>query len=126
MTAIRGTPRLAIAILGTLILTAALLAAGAFHAPKAGASATLGNISVTVTQMQCPRGGTVQQVNVHIASPGMAKYSSGNTVSGMLASYGNDEVDGSNFCKTAWWGAGYYWYWWTYRYVSFAGEHLYV
>jgi hypothetical protein len=42
---------------------------------------------------------------------------SGDTVGGLQAFYGSDQVIGSNFCQTSWWGGGYYWY---------CGQHTYV
>jgi hypothetical protein len=93
------------------------------------ASAAVGNISVTVTNQQCPRGGNVSgRVNVTITTPGTAGSNwYGNTVWGLSAFSGqNNLVQGSNFCKTTWYGGGYYWYWSVYRWISFDGQHTYV
>jgi hypothetical protein len=109
------------------IIAAGLIAGVSMHSPQAKASGALTNISVTVTTDMCPRGGSVHRVNVTITTPGTAGSNwTGDTVSGLLAFYGQDLVQGSNFCQTSWWGAGYYWYWSVYRWFSFSGEHMYV
>jgi hypothetical protein len=113
------------------VLTITAMAAGIITAastlnPPARASGALNNISVTVTTGMCPKGGSVHKVNVTITTPGTAGSNSGDTVGGLLAFYGSDQVQGSNFCQTTWWGAGYYWYWSVYRWFSFSGQHTYV
>ncbi|MFK4088479.1 hypothetical protein ACI2LF_30475 [Kribbella sp. NPDC020789] len=75
----------------------------------------------------CPRGGSVSRVNATITQPGTSGSTSGDTVYGLQAFAGNrSEVIGSNFCKTTWYGAGYYWYWDVYRYIYSNGYHVYV
>jgi hypothetical protein len=104
-----------------------IVAAGGAHGSPARASTLLTNISVTVTTDMCPQGGSVHRVNVSINTPGTAGSNwSGDTVGGLEAFYGYDQVIGSNFCQTSWWGAGYYWYWSVWRYFSFSGQHMYV
>jgi hypothetical protein len=93
---------------------------------SASANALLSNVSVTVTTSMCPQGGSVHRTNVTITTPGTSGSSAGDTVGGLQAWSGNDLVQGSNFCQTTWYGAGYYWYWSTYRYFSFSGQHTYI
>src|SRR5690349_16503299 len=113
-------------------LAVATLAVGIFaavnvHSPHAHASTLLTNISVTVTTDMCPYGGSIHRVNVTITTPGTAGSNwTGDTVGGLLAFYGSDQVQGSNFCQTTWWGTGYYYSWSVYRWFSFSGQHTYV
>jgi hypothetical protein len=91
------------------------------------ASAQVFNISVTVTTTQCPYGGSVSRANVTIDTPGTSGTSTGDTVSGLQAFQNrNNLIHGSNFCKTTWYGGGYYWYWSVYRWISWSGQHTYV
>lgn len=114
-------------IIAIAILAVGIVAAGTVHSPRASASTLLTNISVTVTTDMCPRGGSVHRVNVSINTPGTSGSNwSGDTVGGLAAFYGLDQVIGSNFCQTSWWGAGYYWYWSVWRYFSFSGQNMYV
>jgi hypothetical protein len=113
---------LAAAVLATGIVTTAVVTSS-----PAGASALLTNIRVTVTTDMCPKGGSVHRVNVSINTPGTAGSNwSGDNVGGLEAFYGTDQIIGSNFCQTTWWGAGYYWYWSVSRYFSFSGQNMYV
>jgi hypothetical protein len=114
-------------IIAIALLAIGIAAAGTVHSPRANASTALTNISVTVTTDMCPRGGSVHRVNVSINTRGTSGSNwSGDTVGGLAAFYGLDQVIGSNFCQTSWWGAGYYWYWSVWRYFSFSGQHMYV
>jgi hypothetical protein len=107
------------------MLVSTLFTGPAHAAPSAALSATLTNISVTVTTTMCPQGGSVSKANVTIDTPGTSGVSSGDTVGGLQAYTGNNTVHGTNFCKTSWYG-GYYWYWTVSRYFSFNGQHTYV
>ena len=80
------------------------------------------SVNVVVTTAQCPNGGTPKRVNVSITDPGLpgsvGSNWSGNTVYGLKTWYGYQSLlQGSNFCQTTWYGAGYYKYWSTYRYI---------
>ena len=113
------------------LLAAAVVAASGLativDAPSASAATLLTNISVTVTTDMCPSGGSVHRVNVTITTPGTSGSNwTGDTVGGLRAFSGNDTVQGSNFCQTTWYGAGYYWYWSLTRWFSFSGQHMYV
>jgi hypothetical protein len=109
------------------VIATGIIAGVSIHSPQARAAGALSGISVTVTTDMCPRGGSVHRVNVTITTPGTEGSNwSGDTVSGLQAFYGQDQVQGSNFCQTAWWGAGYYWYWSVNRWFSFSGQHMYV
>lgn len=114
--------RLAGSIVAALVLGSGI----AGFSGSASAATVYSGISVTVTTNMCPRGGTVRRANVHIATPGTAGSSSGDTVGGLKAYYGNNQVDGTNFCQTSWTGTGYYWTWIVYRFFSFDGQHTYV
>jgi hypothetical protein len=115
-------------ILATVVLTTGIAATAALTSSPADASTLLTNVSVTVTTDMCPYGGSVHRVNVSINTPGTSGSNwSGDTVGGLQAFYGSDQIIGSNFCQTTWWGAGYYndnWSVW--RYFSFSGQHTYV
>jgi len=114
-------------VLATAVLATGIVTTAAVTSSPADASALLTNISVTVTTGMCPQGGSVHRVNVSISTPGTAGSNwSGDTVGGLQAFYGPDQIIGSNFCQTTWWGAGYYWYWSASRYFSFSGQHTYV
>lgn len=112
----------AVSLLGSLALVFGMT-------PPAEAAGALSNISVTVTTTQCPQGAKygVKRVNVSISTPGTSGSNWwGDTVSGLQAFPGNNEIIGSNFCQTGWTGGGYYWYWKVYRYFSFSGQRMYV
>ncbi|SNT44152.1 hypothetical protein SAMN05421812_10680 [Asanoa hainanensis] len=116
-----------LATLTALAALAAVVPAVAAQAAVPTARATLlTNISVTVTTNMCPQGGSVSKANVAIDTPGTSGVSSGDTVGGLKAWVGNNAVHGSNFCRTTWYGGGYYWYWSVTRYFSFNGQHTYV
>ena len=109
------------------MLTTGIVTTTAVTSSPAEAATLLTNISVTVTTDMCPGGGSVHRVNVTINTPGTTGSNwSGDTVGGLEAFYGYDQVIGSNFCQTSWWGGGYYWYWSVSRYFSFSGQHTYV
>ena len=122
----RARTRVLFAALASGVMTLALVTLGAFSSPPAHATTALSNISVTVTGNMCPRGGSVHRVNVAIMTPGTSGSTGGDTVGGLRAFYGADNVIGSNFCQTAWYGAGYYWYWNVTRYFWSNGTHMYI
>jgi hypothetical protein len=110
------------------IIASLALVVGMMSVPAQAAGA-LTNISVTVTTTQCPQGAKygVKRVNASISTPGTSGSNWwGDTVTGLQAFPGNNEIIGSNFCQTGWSGAGYYWYWKVYRYFSFSGQRTYV
>jgi hypothetical protein len=109
-----------------MVMAVGIITTISMHGPQANASGALTNISVTVTTDMCPKGGSVHKVNVTITTPGTEGSTSGDTVGGLSAFYGSDLVQGTNFCQTSWWGAGYYWYWSVNRWFSFSGQHTYV
>jgi len=116
-----------VGVLAAAVLAAGIVTTAAATSSPADASTLLTNISVTVTTDMCPMGGSVHRVNVSISTPGTAGSNwSGDTVGGLQAFYGPDQIIGSNFCQTTWWGAGYYWYWSVSRYFSFSGQHMYI
>jgi hypothetical protein len=116
--------------MGALALTVASMAGiGSIAAQPAQAASTI-SINVYVTTTQCPQGGTVKRVNASITDPGLngsVGSSSGNTVNGLKTFSGyRSLIQGSNFCQTKWYGAGYYWYWSVYRYLYSNGQTTYI
>lgn len=111
----------------TSALAAAVVVPTATVAP-ANAQALLTGIKVTVSTLQCPKGGNVSRVNVAIDTPGTSGSNwTGDTVTGLKAFYGNNDLHGSNFCSRPWFkGGGYYWYWSARRWFSFDGQRTYV
>ncbi len=118
----------------TRLLVAAGVAASALlgvtvQAPAADAAATLTGISVVLTSDQCPEGGTVESAHITILNPGSQGSSAGNTVTGLVAAPGLDEITGYNFCYKGFLGWDSYWHepigpvW---RYFSFNGERMYI
>jgi hypothetical protein len=118
----------------TPLLVAAGVAAStllgvAVQAPPAGAATTLTGISVVLTTDQCPEGGTVKSAHITILNPGSQGSSAGNTVTGLVAAPGLDEITGYNFCYKGFLGWESYWHepigpvW---RYFSFNGERMYI
>lgn len=106
--------------IGLFLAVAAMLAVGVSTGEPAKAWSTV-SVNVVVTTAQCPKGGTPKRANVSITDPGISGSvgsSSGNVVYGLKTWYGyRSLLQGSNFCQTTWYGAGYYWYWSTYRYI---------
>lgn len=103
------------------VVVASLCGSLFFAASPAGAATTVSQ-RVVVTTTQCPRGGSVGRVNVSITNPGLrgsTGSSSGSSVSGLKTWKGfRATIQGTNFCKTSWYGAGYYNQWSVYRYTN--------
>jgi hypothetical protein len=97
-------------------------------APSQAFTAT--GVAVTVTSGWCPAslgGGTPRRVNISILQPGTAGSTGGDTVYNLQATTGiPNEIDGTVFCQTAWWGKGYYRNIQVWRYFWSNNGHMYI
>ncbi|HEY5475810.1 MAG TPA: hypothetical protein VIK11_03750 [Tepidiformaceae bacterium] len=91
------------------------------------ASASNGNVTVTVTTNQCPKGGSVARIWYSIDNGGVVNAAGGDTASTWSQLGVLTHVTGTAFCKTAWWGGGYYNnFYQVPRYFWSNGYHTYI
>jgi hypothetical protein len=90
-------------------------------------SSTARNVTVTVTTNQCPKGGSVARIWYSIDKGGEVNAAGGDTASTWSQLGVLTHVTGTAFCKTAWWGGGYYNnFYQVPRYFWSNGYHTYI
>lgn len=118
-------PRMSARILRAAVATLLFIGAGLVVTASPAAAAS-GNVTVTVTTNQCPRGGRVDRIWFSIDNGGVVNGAPGDTASTWSQLGVRVYITGTAFCKTGWFSGYYKDFYQIPRYFWSAGHHTYI